>query len=294
MANNDQALKAAKMAIQPFKKLLPEMKRLIQDEEQSLRILATETKHLSHYNVQLKKQLDNHKLGDMELNIIHGKHTICLQAMNLNRRGLEKGKNRLSDYQTQYQDGVLTYKALLTRIQQLERAQRKNTILENDLDSESFRHSTLTSQVHTAGVDYKQQNDRMHVLSDEVAAAEALQRRLAVVAPATNGTNKTALSNSTTVRVVKQMTPQELKLRKKKRKMAVLDRLRATSALNIARERMQKARKTLMKKESTAKEGGVKMLSLAGRKQRKDRGIGQQTEQIVLQQEAEFDSDSRK
>ena len=206
----------------------------------------------------------------------HGKVTISLEALDMNRRGLLKGKERLSDYQSQYQNGVKMYKALINTIQNLESLKSRSRTLKNDEGSKSFLHSKLTINVHDASKILKENEQKMHDLSDELASAE---KKLESV-------NTFSFDNSSHLNATKSnrtiaASSRDIKIQKEKRKRAVIDRMLASNALNIARQKVEKARGILVKEEGKAINAGIKMLSKSG-------GNMLRKKKKVRQQEAEL------
>ena len=182
----------------------------------------------------------------------HGKRLISMEALDLNTRGLIKGKERLIDYQKQYQSGVQMYKGLLMTVQQLEQMQRKSHTLIQDQSSTSLLHATLTHKVDHASMVLQQNEQRVHTLEEELRLAENVEKKI-VIGNAT--TAATAAAHAQNV---------ERNKRIRKKKQAVIDHWLASKALHIARERVVQARNVLIRQEQNAKKGGVKMVSLAG------------------------------
>ena len=68
---------------------------------------------------------------------------------------------------------------------------------------------------------------------------------------------------------------------KEKRKRAVIDRMLASNALNIARQKVEKARGILVKEEGKAINAGIKMLSKSGGNMlRKKKKVRQQAAEL--------------
>ena len=312
----DRKLKQARETLQPWKKLLPEMKRQVENEEHSLSVLNEETSRLRSGLKTLQRKenraLENYKRNQklyaaqhkheqehssgnsdshshthalrvmqstvqqdlIEYKQEHGKRLISMEALDLNTRGLIKGKERLIDYQKQYQSGVQMYKGLLMTVQQLEQMQRKSHTLIQDQSSTSLLHATLTHKVDHASMVLQQNEQRVHTLEEELRLAENVEKKI-VIGNAT--TAATAAAHAQNV---------ERNKRIRKKKQAVIDHWLASKALHIARERVVQARNVLIRQEQNAKKGGVKMKLRAARLVKVERARLRERE--IAQQDAKF------
>merc|ERR1712028_84012 len=201
------------------------------EEEQALKFLTKETlaltKHIQVIETQRKKSGQNIDLG---------KALASKVALDEVKRGLILGKERMSDLQNQYDNGVLMYRALTKTTQDFQRERRRIQTLRLESNSKSFSESKNMDQIHNA----------RNLLKMDKIKLKKVEKKLFVVTRL-NMTGKTASE-----------------------KMDVaLNRLELGEALEKIAFEVKRARKTVLVAEQTARRNGVNVLETENEKEEK-------------------------
>ena len=224
----------AEIELSKWRTMLPSMKRSVEEEEQALKFLTKETlaltKHIQVIETQRKKSGQNIDLG---------KALASKVALDEVKRGLIKGKERMSDLQNQYDNGVLMYRALTKTTQDFQRERRRIQTLRLESNSKSFSESKNMDQIHNA----------RNLLKMDKIKLKKVEKKLFVVTRL-NMTGKTASE-----------------------KMDVaLNRLELGEALEKIAFEVKRARKTVLVAEQTARRNGVNVLQTENEKEEKTGG----------------------
>ena len=159
----------------------------------------------------------------------HGKLLITQEALDMNKRSLIKARDRISDYQKEYQAGINAYKLLTMTLRMHERKSDRLDMLQEDHESVSLDHAKLTDSIRRARSMLLSAEEKMRRMEEEVREAGKMMLNRSLVGVAAEKASERRSS--------------------------------ASKKLEAALEQVQVARSRLVEKERKAQEGGVKFLS---------------------------------